>query len=96
MSTPNLLQQGVLVQDKQYYSPNTHITERNLFAAGIRKDVPMDDLGLVKTWTQIFRNVQPLYNFDQIAKKSALNTRQILLDKLQKNLISKAIFRNQF
>ena len=61
MSTPNLLQQGVLVQDKQYYSPNTHITESNLFAAGIRKEVPMDDLGLVKTWTQIFRNVQPLY-----------------------------------
>ena len=68
MSTPNLLQQGVLVQDKQYYSPNTHITESNLFAAGIRKEVPMDDMGLVKTWTQIFRNVQPLYNFDQIAK----------------------------
>ena len=66
MSTPNLLQQGVLVQDKQYYS-NTHITESNLFAAGIRKEVPMDDLGLVKTWTQIFRNVQPLYNFDEIA-----------------------------
>ena len=73
MATPNLLQQGVLVQDKQYYSPNTHITESNLFAAGIRKDVPMDDLGLVKTWTQIFRNVQPLYNFDQIAKTGLIN-----------------------
>lgn len=68
MSTPNLLQQGVLVQDRQYYSPNSHITESNLFAAGIRKEVPMDDLGLVKTWTQLFRNVKPIYNFDEIAK----------------------------
>lgn len=68
MSTPNLLKQGLLVQDKQYYSPNTHITESNLFSAGIKKEVPMDDLGLVKTWTQMFKDVQPLYNFDQIAK----------------------------
>jgi len=68
MSTPNLLQQGVLVQDKQYYSPNTHIVESNLFASTIKKELPMDDMGLIKTWSQIFRNVQPLYEFDKIAK----------------------------
>lgn len=68
MATPNLIQQGVLVQDKQFYSPNTHLHSANLFAAGIRGTVEMDNIGLVKTWTQIFRNVQPLYNFDQIAK----------------------------
>ena len=66
--TPNLIQQGVLVVDKQYYSPSAHITESNLLDSQVRKDVPMDNLGLIKTWSQIFRNVQPLYDFDRIAK----------------------------
>lgn len=66
--TPNLIQQGVLVADKQYYSPSAHITESNLLDSQVRKDVPMDNLGLIKTWSQIFRNVQPLYDFDRIAK----------------------------
>jgi hypothetical protein len=71
MATPNLLQQGILVTDKQYYSPNTHLNSANLFTAGIRKsEEKMDDLGLVKTWSQIFRNVKPLYNFAEIAKST--------------------------
>lgn len=66
--TPNLLQQGILMQDKVLYSPSSHITEANLFSSGMKKEVPMDDMGLIKTWAQMWRNVQPLYNFDKIAK----------------------------
>jgi len=69
MATPNLLHQGVLIGDKQYYNPNAHINSMNLFNAGMKGGEEMDNIGLVKTWAQIFKNVQPLYNFDQIAKK---------------------------
>lgn len=70
MATPNLISQGVLVADKQVYSPNAHVNSLNLFAAGMQNGTEMDNLGLIKTWSQIFRNVQPLYNFDQIAKQT--------------------------
>lgn len=70
MATPNLIQQGILVADKQHYSPNSHVNSVNLFNASMRNGVEMDNMGLIKTWSQIFRNVQPLYNFDQIAKQT--------------------------
>src|SRR6476661_3794057 len=70
MATPNLIQQGVLIADKQYYSPNSHINSANLFNSAMRNGVEMDNIGLVKTWAQMFRNVQPLYNFDSIAKET--------------------------
>ena len=40
MSTPNLLQQGVPLYKTSSTTPNTHITESNLFAAGIRNGSP--------------------------------------------------------
>lgn len=70
MATPNLINQGILIADKQVYSPNTHLNSKNLFVSGMIKQQGMDDLGLIKTWAQIFREVQPLYNFDQIAKET--------------------------
>lgn len=70
MATPNLISQGVLVADKQYYNPNSHVNSANLFNMGMQGGNDMTDLGLVKTWAQIFRNVQPLYNFDSIAKQT--------------------------
>ncbi len=70
MSTPNLINQGVLVADKQYYSPNSHINSSNLFNSAMRNGVEMDNIGLIKTWAQMFKNVQPLYNFESIAKET--------------------------
>lgn len=72
MATPNLIQQGILVSDKQYYSPNTHLNSANLFDAAIKNGVEMDNIGLVKTWSQLFRTVKPLYNFTEIAKQTML------------------------
>ncbi len=69
MATPNLISQGVLMGDKQYYNPNSHISSMNLFNSGMKGGVEMDNIGLVQVWSQIFKNVKPLYNFDQIAKK---------------------------
>jgi hypothetical protein len=69
MATPNLINQGVLLGDKQYYSPNAHLNSTNLFNLGMKGGEEMDNIGLVKTWAQMFKNVQPLYNFEQIAKK---------------------------
>jgi len=70
MATPNITQQGVLVGDKQYYSPKAHINSSNLFTSGFRGVNELDNLGLIKTWSQIFRNIQPLYNFADIAKET--------------------------
>lgn len=69
MATPNLLKQGILLSDSHYFSPNTHINSANLFNATMRNGFEMEDIGLVKTWSQMFKHVQPLYNFHEIAKK---------------------------
>lgn len=68
--TPSLINQGILLSDKHFYNPNTHLNSSNLFTAVTnRSGYELEDIGIVNTWAQMYRHVQPLYNFNDIAKK---------------------------